>query len=109
MRAANMNTPCSASSLRAASSKRKMSDAMQEIPASAEYLHTPDMLHRLRSAESHMSTASALARMLWLALSEGISTNDERDRQALIVLASEIADHSSAAEVALELEQSNRR
>jgi hypothetical protein len=65
----------------------------------AQWLHLPGRIDHLEDLEEHLLKASRLARALWLALSnEDISSGDVRSRFALIELASEVADHASAAE-----------
>jgi hypothetical protein len=65
----------------------------------AQWLHLPGRVHHLEDLEEHLLKASRLARALWLALSnEEISSGDNRTRFALMELASEVADHASAAE-----------
>jgi hypothetical protein len=65
----------------------------------AQWLHSPGRVDHLEDMEEHLLKASRLARALWLALSnEDISSGDVRSRYALIELASEVADHASAAE-----------
>jgi hypothetical protein len=65
----------------------------------AQSLHLQDRVDHLEDLEEHLLKASRLARALWLALSnEDISSGDDRARFALMELASEVADHASAAE-----------
>jgi hypothetical protein len=65
----------------------------------AQLLHSPGRVDHLEDLDEHLLKASRLARALWLALSnEDISSGDVRSRYALIELASEVADHASAAE-----------
>ncbi len=65
----------------------------------AQLLHLPGRVDHLEDLEEHLLKASRLARALWLALSnEDISSGDDRTRFALMELASEVADHASAAE-----------
>ena len=65
----------------------------------AQLLHLPGRVDHLEDLEEHLLKASRLARALWVALSnEDISSGDDRTRFALMELASEVADHASAAE-----------
>ena len=65
----------------------------------AEMLHLPGRIKHLEDLENHLLKASRLSRALWLALcSEDVSSEGERDRYALMELASEVADHASAAQ-----------
>jgi hypothetical protein len=65
----------------------------------ARWLHLPARINHLEDVEEHLLKASRLARALWLALSnEDITSGDDRTRFALMELASEVADHASAAE-----------
>jgi hypothetical protein len=65
----------------------------------AQSLHLPGRIDHLEDLEEHLLKASRLARALWIALSsEDISSEDVRSRFALMELASEVADHASAAE-----------
>ena len=65
----------------------------------AQLLHLPGRADHLEDLEEHLLKASRLARALWVALSnEDISSGDDRTRNALMELASEVADHASAAE-----------
>ena len=65
----------------------------------AQLLHLPGRIDHLEDLEEHLLKASRLARALWLALSnEDISSGDDRTRNSLMELASEVADHASAAE-----------
>lgn len=65
-------------------------------------LQYPARKDTLLSAEEHVHTAARLSRVLWNALSNPeLETWDERDREAMVELASILADHTSAAEAAL--------
>jgi len=65
----------------------------------SDYLHWPARADHLEDMEQHLNKAARLSRALWVALSSvETDTQDARTRSALIELASEIADHSSAAE-----------
>ena len=60
-------------------------------------LHLPRRAERLDSLFEHLNASSRLSRALWLALTKGDFSDDERDIDALRELASAVADHSSAA------------
>jgi hypothetical protein len=60
-------------------------------------LHFPGRAERLEDIYEHLCKASRLSRALWLALTKGDFSDDERDIDALRELASAVADHSSAA------------
>lgn len=75
----------------------------------AEMLHQPGRIKQLEDLENHLLKASRLSRALWLALcSEDVSSEDERTRRALMQLASEVADHASAAEYVFHTERGPR-
>jgi len=77
-----------------------MADRSNSTPIPNSHL-TEDIRHDpsepLKSLDEHMIIACRLSRAMWLAL-DGKHDHDldERDRQALYELASEIAHHSSA-------------
>ena len=65
----------------------------------AQSLHLSGRIDHLEDLEQHLLKAASLARALWLAVAnEELSSDDERTRRALMELASEVADHASAAE-----------
>jgi hypothetical protein len=75
----------------------------------AEMLHLPGRIEHLEDLEGHLLKASRLSRALWLALcSEDVSSEDERTRRALMQLASEVADHASAAEYVFHTQSADR-
>jgi hypothetical protein len=76
----------------------------------AKLLHHPRRAHNLESAEEHLGAAQNLARALWLLLDSegGYNGEDPRDAQALQQLASAVADHASAANVAYHKELGER-
>lgn len=66
-----------------------------------DLLHVPGRKDHLDEVHNHLNTAARLARVLWNELSNPeLDLADERDLQALIELASIVADHTSAAEAA---------
>jgi hypothetical protein len=64
-----------------------------------ELLHTSCRQNDLLDLEEHMRKAARLSRALWEALDNPELSEDPRRRLALQELASEVADHASAAEV----------
>jgi hypothetical protein len=62
-----------------------------------ELLHWPERKDCLLTLDEHLASASSLARALWLA-TDGVDIKDPRDTAALRALASEVADHTRAAE-----------
>lgn len=66
-----------------------------------DLLHVPGRKDHLEDVDNHLNSAARLARALWNALSNPeLDFSDERDREAMIELASIVADHTSAAEAA---------
>ncbi len=73
--------------------------ATETIWQHADYLHWPARADHLEEIENHLHKAARLSRALWVALSNAdFNTGELRNRDALIELASEVADHASAAE-----------
>ncbi len=67
--------------------------------AHADYLHLPARADHLEGMDQHLNKAARLSRALWIALgNEELSSGDLRSRDALLELASQVADHASAAE-----------
>lgn len=60
-------------------------------------LHVPRRAERLEGFEHHLSMAAHLSRALWGACFNEDAFADERDRNAMMELASAAADHASAA------------
>lgn len=65
---------------------------------SEDYLHSPARAADLRSIADHTSAASGMSRALYVMLTE-FDLDDPRDRDAVHVLASAVADHASAADL----------
>lgn len=63
-----------------------------------DYLHSPARADDLRSITDHTSAASGMSRALYIMLTE-FDLDDPRDRDAVHVLASAVADHASAADL----------
>ncbi|WP_374545041.1 hypothetical protein [Rhodoblastus sp.] len=67
----------------------------------ADMLHRPDRMNDPGDADVHIETAARLSRALWIALKNAdFDFSEERDRAAMIELASMVADHTSAAQLA---------
>jgi hypothetical protein len=90
---------------RAGEGERSTPSKAAEIPEGhedrdAEYLHWPGRRRQLLTLDEHLASASSLARALWLA-TDDVDLADPRNAAALRALASEVADHTSAAEYVL--------
>lgn len=73
-------------------------------------LHIPGRADNLDDVDNHLNTAARLSRALWNALGNpDLDLKDERDREALMELASMVADHTSAAELARDKEARARQ
>jgi hypothetical protein len=69
-----------------------------------DLLHVPGRKDNLDDIHNHLNTAARLARVLWNELSNPeLDLSDERDREAMVELASIVADHASAAEAVLNM------
>jgi hypothetical protein len=78
-----------------------MNDASTE-DHSFDLLHVPGRKDNLEDVYNHLNTAARLSRILWNELSNPeLDLSDERDREAMVELASIVADHASAAEAVL--------
>ena len=66
------------------------------MPNPYELLHTPGCIGTM-DLGGHLAASSALARALWLLIQNGDEiVPDPRDRAALLELASDVANHTSA-------------
>jgi hypothetical protein len=73
-------------------------------------LHCQSRAAHLESLEDHLSTAASLSRALWeLVRSYDFTADDERSVNAVVALASEVADHASAAEFIFNTNVEERR
>jgi hypothetical protein len=76
-----------------------------------DLLHFPGRKDNLGDIYDHLNAAARLSRALWTALNNSdLDLADERDREAMIELASIVADRTSAAEAAFykkELDESD--
>lgn len=70
---------------------------LDELP-STSLLHCAARKGHLEDLEIHLIKAARLSRALWVALQNEDLCEDDRSRLALAELASEVADHASAAE-----------
>jgi hypothetical protein len=69
------------------------------FPDNGGFLHDPSRIDHMGDLECHATKAARLSRALWDALCNyDASYDDERSRNALIELASDVADHTSAIE-----------
>jgi hypothetical protein len=64
----------------------------------AEMMHEPGRVDHLELMEQHINNVAYFTRALWvLAQSDELDTQDKRNRDALVAVASAAADHASAA------------
>ena len=82
--------------------RRQKASAPKDVKLTAdlaEYLHRRAREAHLESLEDHLSTAANLSRALWeLPRSDDSTPGDKRSVNAVVELASAVADHASAAE-----------
>jgi hypothetical protein len=65
---------------------------------SASLLHAPGRAENHHDLEYHLRMTARLSRAMWLIFHAENDEYDERDIEALLALADEIADHASTAE-----------
>lgn len=75
------------------------SESAEDVADLARRLHCPERFNHLGDLEHHVGKSARLARALWEALGNYDALFDDvRSREAVIELACEVADHSSAVE-----------